>query len=192
MRALLHLSVKLPQYIPHPVNDWVLTQNIMPKDIILPNGIYLPQDEVREDLAAVIAVGPGWLCPSGGYHPIPLKPGDIVRTTRKKGRTAYLDCMGEGGIGDRQTSYNYYQGSEIIAVEYHSEWLAREIAKISNSFPITVSLMEEEEYRLKAAEEAKQKYLKEEGTLQEKDALTKKKREFRERLRREVTGQTEE
>lgn len=158
MRAFIHKSVRLPQYIPQPVKDWVLTQNIQPKEIVTPSGIALPQDEVREDLAAVIAVGEGYPHHSGPI-PLPVMPGDIVRTTRKKGRTAYLDCLGDDGTGGSQVAYNYYQIGEIIAVEYHSQKLAKDIEDIRKSSPAVVTIKEEKEYdkaeaeKLKAAQE---------------------------------------
>lgn len=150
----MHKSVKLPKYIPTPKRDWVLTQNIQPKEITLPSGIVLAQDEVREDLAAVIAVGEGFPSQTGPL-PLNLKPGDIVRTTRKKGRTAYLDAMGPSGAGDTQTAYNYYQASEIIAVEYHSELLAQQILEIAMEYPAVVTAEEEKEYDAKQAEAKK-------------------------------------
>lgn len=178
MRAFLHKSVKLPKYIPVPVRDWVLTQNVQSKEITTPAGIVLAQDEVREDLAAVIAVGEGYPHHEGPI-PLTIKPGDIVRTTRKKGRTAYLDCMGEFGIGDTQTAYNYYQIGEIIAVEYHSELLAAQIEQIKHDYPAVVSKQEEEEYDLQQAEEAEKKA--EEAKLS-KEEKAEEKRRWRESL----------
>lgn len=187
MRAFMHKSVKLPKYIPTPKRDWVLTQNVQPKEITTPSGIVLAQDEVREDLAAVIAVGEGYPHHEGPI-PLHLKPGDIVRTTRKKGRTAYLDCMGDFGAGDTQTAYNYYQIGEIIAVEYHSELLAQEIEKIAAAYPAVVTLEEELEYdRLQA--EKKQKG---ETSASKMEEVKKKKASYREELKAKMVAESEE
>lgn len=182
MRALLHLDVKLPAYLPQPQNDWALVQNISPKEIKTAGGIWVPQDEIREDLALVLAVGPGLPLANGKYLPFGIKPGDIVRTTRKKGRTAYLDCMGEDGVGDSQTAYAYYQWNEIIAVEYHSELLATRLRLLKKDVSLVIPAAEELEYKEQQREKEKEKA--EAWNKKEKERLAgpQVSRDFRERL----------
>lgn len=121
-----HLAemVDIPAVFPKPINDWLLTANIQPKEIKRASGVILPQYETKEDLAVVLAVGPGprrFGTEQDCRSALSFKPGDVIRTTRRKGRTMHLDVHGAAGA---QKDFAWYQENEVIAIECHSEEIA--------------------------------------------------------------------
>lgn len=118
-------AVTIPNIIPRPVYDWILTQNItQTTETVRASGLVLPQYDIRDDRAAVLAVGSGSRI--GGKIVKPdVRPGDIVMTTRREGRKVQI--AGE--------YYNLYQENEIVMVFFHDSVLAREIKKVTKKHP---------------------------------------------------------
>lgn len=114
-------AVTIPNIIPRPVYDWILTQNItQTTETVRASGLVLPQYDIRDDRAAVLAVGSGSRI--GGKIVKPdVKPGDIVMTTRREGRKVQI--AGE--------YYNLYQENEIVMIFFHDSVLAEEIKKVT-------------------------------------------------------------
>lgn len=130
----IHQQVRIPQSLPRPVSTWICCQNLEKGETILKSGLALPKTNEYEDIAAVLAVGPGSTVISDGKPiriPLQVRPGDIVRTSRKKGRTAHLETAESGGKA--RDFYNLYQENEVIMVEYHSKLLAERLSKLQQA-----------------------------------------------------------